>query len=100
MFVGGIVLLVIGIGANFYLNNLKSQAEQGLAECQSFLGQAGQFLSPDISQKCQQAQQYTPAIQAGYYASIAFVALGFILAAAAGIAMAIRGSKRGRAQRI
>jgi RNA polymerase subunit RPABC4/transcription elongation factor Spt4 len=91
--VGGIILLIIGIGVYTYLGSLKNQAEQGLAECQSLLGQAGQFLSPDISQKCQQAQQYTPALQAGYYLGIAFAALGLILVIIGGIGIAMRAGK-------
>ncbi len=94
--IGGIILIIIGIVASSYLGGIKNQAEQGLAQCQSILGQAGQFLSPDISQKCQQAQQFTPAIQAGYYAGIAFVFVGFSVA----IIGALRSGRRGRIERI
>lgn len=80
MVVGGIILLIIGIVAFSYLGGLKSEAEQALAQCQSLLGQAGQFLSPDVSRKCQLAQQYTPAIEAGYYIGIAFAFVGVAVA--------------------
>jgi hypothetical protein len=94
LLIGGIILLIIGIGAYFYLGSLKTQGEQGLGECQSILGKVGQFLSLDLSQKCQQAQQYTPAIQAGYYIGIAFAVIGFIMAIAGGIGIALRAAKK------
>jgi RNA polymerase subunit RPABC4/transcription elongation factor Spt4 len=93
--VGGIILLIIGIGAYSYLGSLKTQAEQGVAECQSILGQAGQFISPEVSQKCQQAQQFTPAIQAGYYLGIALAIIGFIITIGGGIGIALRAARRG-----
>jgi RNA polymerase subunit RPABC4/transcription elongation factor Spt4 len=92
--VGGIILMIIGIGTYSYLGGLKNQAEQGLSQCQSILGQAGQFFSPEISQKCQQAQQFTPAIQAGYYVGIAFAVIGFIMTIAGGIGIALRAARR------
>jgi hypothetical protein len=75
--IGGIILVIIGIGALSFLGSLKGTAEQGSAQS---LGQAGQLLSPDLQQKCQQVQLYVPAIQAGYYTGIAFVPLGFVMA--------------------
>jgi RNA polymerase subunit RPABC4/transcription elongation factor Spt4 len=93
--IGGIILLIIGVGAYSYLGSLKTQAEQGVAVCQSILGQAGQFLSPDISQKCQQAQQFTPAVQAGYYLGIALAIIGFIITIGGGIGIALRAARRG-----
>jgi hypothetical protein len=96
MIVGGIILLIIGIVTFSYLSNLKSQAEHGLAGCQSILGQAGQFLSPDVSQKCQQAQLYTPVIQAGYYIGIAFAIVGIGVEIAGGL----RPGRRGRIEKI
>ena len=70
--VGGIALLIIGIGAYVHLGNLKNQAEYGQVQCHSLLGQAGQLLSPNISQKCQQAEQYTPILRIGYFVGIVF----------------------------
>jgi hypothetical protein len=96
MMVGGIILLILGIVAFSYGSSLKSRAEQGLAECQSISGQAGQFLSPDVSQKCQQAQHYAPATQAGYYIGIAFAFVGIGVA----IAGAARPGRRGRIEKI
>lgn len=98
MVVGGIILLIIGIVAFSYLGGLKSEAEQGLSQCQSLLGEAGQILSPDVSQKCQLAQQYTPALQAGYYIGIALAIVGVFVAIAGAFR---RGTtKRGKIEKI
>jgi hypothetical protein len=86
--VGGIILLIIGIG------NLKNQAEYGQVQCHSLLGQAGQLLSPNISQKCRQAEQYAPILRIGYFVGIAFGIIGFVITIAGGIGMGIRAAKR------
>lgn len=92
--VGGILLLIIGIGAYVYLGNLKGQAEDGQVLCHSLLGQAGQLLSSNIGQKCQQAEQYAPILRIGYFVGIAFGIIGFVIAMAGGIGMGIRAAKR------
>jgi hypothetical protein len=92
--IGGIILLVIGIGAYVYLGNLKGQAEEGQVLCHSLFGQAGQLLSSNIDQKCQQAEEYAPILRIGYFVGIAFGIIGFIIAMAGGIGMGIRAAKR------
>jgi hypothetical protein len=94
LIVGGIILVIIGIGAYVYLGNLKNQAEYGQVQCHGLLGQAGQLLSPNINQKCQQAEQYAPILSIGYFVGIAFGIIGFVIAIAGGIGMGIRAAKR------
>ena len=68
----------------------------------SILGQAGQLFSPDVSQKCREAQVFAPAIQAGYYIGIAFT-LGGLFVAIAGAFRIGTGTgmgKRGKVEKI
>jgi hypothetical protein len=77
--VGGVVLIILGIGAFGVTTYVNGMAIQGVEPCSTFLGQLGQTFSSDITQRCSIANIVQAAGNIGIFAGIIFDTIGTVL---------------------
>ncbi len=75
----GVILLISCGYAYGYTSSLLPQVHEGRALCQTLMGIAGQLYSPEVSGKCQQAQDFGPIITLAVPFTAILAILGFIL---------------------